>query len=128
MITPHMAAVLKVFLEDPSRSRHGTEITRLTGLRPGTLYPLLATLEEAGWLVRENEEGDPRELGRPLRKPYTIVPAAVERAREELESLSRHYMPPPAVSRHYPQAGASDAVTQWREELGYDPITGEVLS
>jgi PadR family transcriptional regulator, regulatory protein PadR len=50
-ITPKMAKVLKIFLEDPAQPRYGFEIMRLTSLASGSLYPMLARLERAGWLT-----------------------------------------------------------------------------
>jgi hypothetical protein len=47
-ITPRMAMVLKVFLEDPDQPRYGFELMKLTGMASGSLYPMLARLEGAG--------------------------------------------------------------------------------
>ena len=76
-ITPKMAKVLKIFLKDPAQPRYGFEIMRLTGLASGSLYPMLARLEQAGWLTKGKENIDPRAEGRPPRLHYTITgPAA----------------------------------------------------
>lgn len=40
------AAVLQLFLEDPTRERFGLEIIRLTGIKSGSLYPILHRFEE----------------------------------------------------------------------------------
>jgi Transcriptional regulator PadR-like family len=63
-ITPKMAKVLKIFLEDPDQPRYGFEIMRLTGLASGSLYPMLARLEQAGWLTKGKETIDPHAEGR----------------------------------------------------------------
>jgi PadR family transcriptional regulator, regulatory protein PadR len=96
-ITPKMAKVLKVFLEDPAQPRYGFEIMRLTGLASGSLYPMLARLEEAGWLTKGKEHIDPRAEGRPARLNYTITGAAVTAARLQLAALSDQYRPPAPV-------------------------------
>ena len=96
-ITPKMARVLKTFLEDPSRPRYGFELMRLTGLASGSLYPMLARLEEAGWLSRGKEDIDPHTEGRPPRLNYTITGAAVVAARLQLAALSEQYRPPAPV-------------------------------
>jgi DNA-binding MarR family transcriptional regulator len=57
--------VLSVFKEN--EKIYGQQIISRTNIKSGTLYPLLISLEEAGWLKRENEQGDERKLGRPLR-------------------------------------------------------------
>ncbi len=93
-ITPKMAKVLKIFLEDPSQPRYGFEIMRLTGLASGSLYPMLARLEQAGWLTRGKENIDPHAEGRPPRLHYTITGAAVTAARLQLAALSDQYRPP----------------------------------
>jgi PadR family transcriptional regulator, regulatory protein PadR len=93
-VTPKMARVLKVFLQDPSHSHYGFELMRLTGLASGSLYPMLARLEEAGWLTRGKEDIDPRVEGRPPRLHYTITGAAVNAAHLQLAALSDQYRPP----------------------------------
>ena len=95
-ITLKMAAVLKVFLEDPGQSRYGFELMKLTGMASGSLYPMLAKLEGAGWLTRGKEDIDPRAAGRPARTNYTITGAAVSAARIQLAELSERYRPPVA--------------------------------
>ena len=47
-ITPKMAMVLKIFLEDPGQPRYGFELMKLTGMASGSLYPMLAKFEAAG--------------------------------------------------------------------------------
>jgi PadR family transcriptional regulator, regulatory protein PadR len=96
-ITPKMAKVLKIFLEDPTQPRYGFEIMRLTGLASGSLYPMLARLERAGWLTRGKENIDPHTEGRPPRLHYTITTAAATAAYRELADLSAQYRPPDPV-------------------------------
>jgi DNA-binding PadR family transcriptional regulator len=93
-ITPKMARVLKVFLENPDQPRYGFELMKLTGMASGSLYPMLARLEGAGWLTRGKENIDPRAAGRPPRMHYTITAAAVSAARVLLAALSDQYRPP----------------------------------
>ena len=42
-------------LEQPLQGRPGAEITNATKIGSGTLYPMLARLESAGWLTGEWE-------------------------------------------------------------------------
>ncbi len=93
-ITPKMAMVLKVFLEAPGQSRYGFELMKLTGIASGSLYPMLARLERAGWLTRGKEDIDPHAAGRPARTNYTITGAAVTAARIQLAALSEQFRPP----------------------------------
>lgn len=105
-ITPKMAKILKVFLEDPHQERYGFELMKLTGMASGSLYPMLARLEEAGWLTRGKESVDPHAIGRPLRVNYTITGAAVTVARLQLAALSEQYRPP-AAGRLRPQGSTT---------------------
>jgi PadR family transcriptional regulator, regulatory protein PadR len=93
-ITPKLAAVLRVFLEDQDRDRYGFELMRLTGQPSGTLYPILAKLESAGWIIGGHEQIDPKVEGRPPRRFYRITPVAARLAYDRLTSLSEQYRPP----------------------------------
>jgi len=106
-ITPKMANVLKVFLENPAEPRYGFELMRLTGLASGSLYPMLARLERAGWLTRGREDIDPHVQGRPARLHYTITGSAVTAAHLELAELSERYRPPTRPGRLRPQGGTT---------------------
>lgn len=48
----------------------GYRITEKTDLGPGTVYPILERLEQAGWITGEWEDGTPE--GRPRRRFYSI--------------------------------------------------------
>jgi PadR family transcriptional regulator len=103
-ITPRMATVLKAFLEDPGQPRYGFELMRITGMASGSLYPMLARLEAAGWLSRGREDIDPHVAGRPARTNYTIAGTAVSAARIRLAALSEQYRPP-VPGRMSPEGG-----------------------
>jgi len=105
-ITPKMARVLKVFLEDPAQPRYGFELMKLTSMASGSLYPMLAKLEAAGWLTRGKEDIDPHTVGRPARMHYTITGAAVSAARIQLAALSDQFRPP-APGRLRPQGNTA---------------------
>ena len=64
--------VLKFLSETPQVQRSGADIARVAGVGSGTLYPLLARLEKAGWLTSEWETVDPSEVGRPRRRFYKL--------------------------------------------------------
>ncbi len=63
--------VLDSLLGHPASS--GADVSRLTGLASGTLYPILLRLEEAGWLSSRWESGDPASLGRPRKRYYSVT-------------------------------------------------------
>ncbi|MGZ6564661.1 MAG: PadR family transcriptional regulator [Solirubrobacteraceae bacterium] len=73
-MTAQTIAILEFFLAEPERQRYGLEIANAVGLKSGVLYPALHRLHEAGWLEREHEQVDPREVGRPSRKLYRLTP------------------------------------------------------
>lgn len=58
---------------------HGYELCRLTGVKSGTLYPLLIRLEEQGHLEAEWQE--PVEGGRPPRHAYRLTASGIALAR-----------------------------------------------
>ena len=66
---PHDAAVragddLQALLQDPGRELYGLELSEQTGLLPGTVYPILQRLEEAGLATSRHEEVDPHAVKR----------------------------------------------------------------
>ena len=72
-LTHQSLKVLQVFMEKPRDAFSGADIRRKTQLISGTLYPILLRFEDAGILTSKWEEADPRELGRPRKRLYTIT-------------------------------------------------------
>jgi PadR family transcriptional regulator PadR len=93
-----MAAVVKIFLEDTQQPRYGLELMRLTGQPSGSLYPILAKFEQAGWLIGGKENIDPHAEGRPARRFYRISGAGARAAHGQLAALSEQFRPP-AINR-----------------------------
>ena len=59
--------------------RYGFDIAEVTGLRGGTVYPILRRLEEAGMVKSQWERVQiSRAEGRPPRKYYSVGAAAAE--------------------------------------------------
>jgi PadR family transcriptional regulator, regulatory protein PadR len=79
--------VLKLMLEKPREGRSGAEISRALGIGSGTLYPLLARLENASWVKSEWEEVEPSKVGRPRRRFYKLTGLGQTRARKALAEL-----------------------------------------
>lgn len=70
-ITKSLIAVLTYLLTVPFGGRtYGYQMIgpKGTGLKPGSLYPILHRLEAAGWIVGQFD--DPSESGRPPRRYY----------------------------------------------------------
>ena len=43
--------VLRSFFDDPAGARYGAELMSASGLKAGTLYPILNRLELDGWIL-----------------------------------------------------------------------------
>ena len=76
--------VLQYLLEQPEQERYGLEITAATGLRSGTVHPILARLESMDWVSSRWEDVDPRREGRPARRYYQLTATGVPRASHAL--------------------------------------------
>jgi PadR family transcriptional regulator, regulatory protein PadR len=79
--------VLKLFVGNVRKQRSGADISRETGIGPGTLYPLLARFEQLGFFTSEWEEVDPATVGRPRKRLYKISGAGVKAAQEALAEM-----------------------------------------
>lgn len=64
-------AVLAVLCATPSQWRHGYGIARDTGLKSGTLYPVLIRLADRGLVEARWEDEQP--AGRPRRHLYRLT-------------------------------------------------------
>jgi PadR family transcriptional regulator PadR len=73
-LTKPSLALLSAFLGSQPLQLSGADIARVTRLKSGTMYPILARLENAGYLASKWEEGDPSILGRPRRRYYRMTP------------------------------------------------------
>lgn len=72
--------VLLALAEDPSAWRHGYDLCQQTGLKAGTIYPILIRLADRGLLETTWESEIP--AGRPPRHLYRLTEAGVELANE----------------------------------------------
>jgi DNA-binding PadR family transcriptional regulator len=96
-ISPETLLVLERFVERPTDWRYGYELSRETGLKSGTLYPILMRLEkhsllEARWVSTED--------GVPPRHTYRLTPNGLELARTKLaESRNKWLLQQPTLSR-----------------------------
>src|ERR1700761_5192595 len=84
--SPQTTLVLAEFLEDEQAWRYGYDISRSTGLKSGTLYPILMRLAEHGLLETSWEEA--AETGRPPRHMYRLTADGLRYAREQVSSAS----------------------------------------
>jgi PadR family transcriptional regulator len=84
-ISPETHLVLERFLERATDWRYGYELSRETGLKSGTLYPILMRLEkhkllDAQWISTED--------GVPPRHTYRLTPNGLELARSRSRGVA----------------------------------------
>jgi PadR family transcriptional regulator, regulatory protein PadR len=77
--SPAARVVLATLLDKAGSWSYGYDLAKITGIKSGTLYPLLIRLEERGLL--ETEWQPPAEPGRPPRHIYRLTAAGIEVAR-----------------------------------------------
>jgi PadR family transcriptional regulator len=77
--------VLRALLDRPTAQHYGLELCERTGLPSGTVYPIIARLEQVGWLESEWEAPDEHiAAGRPRRRYYRLTEDGAERGRGAL--------------------------------------------
>ena len=91
-VTSSLLDVLDVLLTG-DQELYGLKISQLSGLKTGTVYPILARLESIGWVDSEWETGEREDRG-PRRRFYRLNPdgmaaARVLRAERRPSSTSR---------------------------------------
>ena len=90
-------SVLSALCDEPSQWRHGYALARQTGLKSGTLYPILIRLADRGLVeARWQEEPVP---GRPRRHLYRLTADGVTAATAALATASLTATPAPPASR-----------------------------
>jgi DNA-binding PadR family transcriptional regulator len=110
-VTLAVATLLRVFVQDPAEPRYGYDLMRETGFASGKVYPILARLEAAGWLVKEVEDVDPAIVGRPARRHYRLSGDGVGAARRGLALVDAQLRPRSSLGRAgrpaHPAAGTT---------------------
>src|SRR4051812_44705096 len=81
--------VLRVLLAETGEERYGYEIGEAAGLASGTVHPILARLEGAGWVESRWEDVDAKAAGRPARRYYRLTADGAESARDALARTHR---------------------------------------
>jgi PadR family transcriptional regulator PadR len=78
-LSPQTLQVLDAFLQETTEWKYGYDISRNTGLKSGTLYPILMRLAERRLLETSWETA---EIGKPPRHLYRLTPDGLHFARE----------------------------------------------
>lgn len=81
-------SVLQAFLHDPVGEHYGLDIATCTGLKSGSLYPILGRLEDNGWVTSRWEDIDPTDEGRPRRRYYRLTPDGIAMAKAAVQATS----------------------------------------
>jgi PadR family transcriptional regulator PadR len=84
-LSPQTLQVLDAFLSAPKDWKYGYDISRNTGLKSGTLYPILMRLAERKLLDTSWETA---EIGKPPRHLYRLTPDGLRFARQHKPSRS----------------------------------------
>jgi PadR family transcriptional regulator PadR len=79
-------ALLAILMEQPRKWRHGYDLSRDTGLKSGTLYPILMRLCDRNILQSKWEPSS--EPGRPPRHMYRLTTAGSALAAEQVDANS----------------------------------------
>ena len=84
-MTAPLQRVLRAFLEDPAAPRYGYDLMKAAGLPSGTLYPMLARLEDQKLVTSAWET--PQAEGERPRRYYQLTGEGIRVARLELAQV-----------------------------------------
>lgn len=80
--SPQTLGVLAALLDAEGEWHYGYALSQQTGLKSGTLYPILMRLAEQGWL--ETQWMPSEQPGRPPRHVYRLTGDGVREARQKI--------------------------------------------
>lgn len=92
--SPQALAAFAAFLERADQWRHGYDLMQATGMKSGTLYPLLIRLNESGLL--ETEWTVPDGVGRGPRHVYRLTQEGAAFARAAIAEVVAKKVAPTA--------------------------------
>ncbi len=84
-MTTQTLRLVSVLLSDPEAEWYGLKLAAEAGLKSGTVYLVLARLEQAGWLTSHWEDIDPSVEGRPRRRLYLMTADGIRGAQQGIE-------------------------------------------
>lgn len=77
--------VLAALMRAPREGRYGLQLADLSGVKAGTLYPILQRLEDDGWIEGSWEDVDPSAEKRPRRRYYRLTDLGEKCAESEIQ-------------------------------------------
>ena len=93
--SPQTRSVLAAFAADPAEWLHGYLLAKQTGLRSGTLYPILIRLADRRLIEARWEDEQP--AGRPRRHMYRLTREGLAAARTVLPDATPNRRRPAAA-------------------------------
>ena len=96
--TENVVAILNTMLERPRKPWYGLEVAKEAGIGSATIYAALTRLERAGMLDAKWESVDPKDVGRPRRRLYTLTEHGARAGRR----VVAEYKPRVIPSRSWP--------------------------
>jgi DNA-binding PadR family transcriptional regulator len=98
-MTPLRLRLLLALAVAPGAELCGADLARDVELTSGGVYIALHDLARAGWLESRWEEGDPKRLGRPLRRYYRVTPEGLEQTVAGVLESHPAFKPPPPYQK-----------------------------
>ncbi len=95
-LTPQTLLILEALLDHPTDWKYGYNLSRVTGLKSGTLYPLLMRLADRKLLETSWEEAS--EPGRPPRHMYRFTAEGLQLARAQRKSNTKGLVGMPVMN------------------------------
>jgi PadR family transcriptional regulator PadR len=86
--------VLRALLDDANAPHYGLSLIRRSGVGAGSLYPILAELEEQGWVEGAWEDIDEVAAARRKRRYYALTDPGGRDARALLTEMAELLTPP----------------------------------
>ena len=113
-------SVLAALCDQPSEWQHGYALAKQTGLKSGTLYPILIRLADRG-LVEACWQDEPQP-GRPRRHLYRLTAAGLASATGAIASTAGPAAEPVAARAGKDAGGHADGTGRPRRGGGGDPV------
>src|SRR6266851_1153679 len=90
------AKVLMEFLANPKQDQYGFGLMKATGVKSGSLYPILDRFEDLRWIEGYDEVIDQRAEGRPRRRLYRLTGIGRPAAKQAVTDFYRDLGPAPS--------------------------------
>lgn len=89
--TRNVLQVYAAMLQDATERHYALELSKSAKISIGTIYAVMARLEESGVVTSQIEEVSPSLAGRPPRRYYTFTADGLREARHALTELQRSF-------------------------------------